>query len=269
MATIRALLRAAHAVPAASVTALVGGATLARGTEPVDVLLATASTAASQLSVGWSNDCLDLAEDRAAGRTEKPLVAGEIRARTLWAGAWAAALACLGLAVPLGIPAAAVISVALAAAWAYNLGLKRTPLSWVPYGTAFGLAPVFVWLAADQGLPPGWVPAVTAALGVAGHLTNVLPDLEVDRAVRARGLPHLLGPTRSLILTALLLAGTLTLVAVAGTVGPATVGVASVGAGLIGAVVVAGVRGRTRLAFPLTIAAAAAVVATFLLSFRG
>jgi 4-hydroxybenzoate polyprenyltransferase len=269
VATIRGLLRAAHAVPAASVTALVGGATLARGAEPVDVLLATASTAASQLSVGWSNDYLDLAEDRAAGRAEKPLVAGEIRARTVWLGAWAAALACLGLAVPLGIRAVAVMSVALAAAWAYNLGLKRTPLSWLPYGTAFGLAPVFVWLAADQGLPPGWVAAVTAALGVSGHLTNVLPDLEVDRAVRARGLPHLLGPTRSLVLAAVLLAGALGLVLIAGgTVDPPAVGMASAGGLLILAVVVAGARGRTRLAFLLTMASAAAVVATFLLSFR-
>jgi 4-hydroxybenzoate polyprenyltransferase len=235
----------------------------------VDVLLATASTAASQLSIGWSNDFLDLAEDGAAGRTEKPLVAGEVSPRLAWVGAWVGALACVGFAAPLGIPAAATMSVALAAAWAYNLGLKRTPLSWVPYGMAFGLAPLFVWLAADQALPPGWVPAVTAALGVAGHLTNVLPDLERDRAIRARGLPHLLGPARSLVLTAALLAGTLALVLVAGgTVDPPAVGMASAGGLLILAVVVAGARGRARLAFLLTIASAAAVVATFLLSFR-
>jgi 4-hydroxybenzoate polyprenyltransferase len=252
------------------VTALVGGATLARGAGPLEVLLAIASTAASQLSVGWANDYLDLAEDRAAGRTEKPLVAGELRPPRVWAGAWAAGLACIGFAAPLGIPAAAVMSVALASAWAYNLGLKRTPLSWLPYGTAFGLAPVFVWLAVDQGLPPGWVPAATAALGVSGHLTNVLPDLEADRGVRARGLPHLLGPMRSVVLTAVLLAGTMALVLLAGgAIGPPAVGVASAGTLLIVAVIVAGVRGRARLAFVLTIAAAAAVVAMFLVSFRG
>lgn len=242
---------------------------MARGAGPGEAALAIASTAASQLSVGWSNDFLDREEDRAAGRAEKPLVAGEIAPGMVWLGAWMAAAACLVFAVVLGIGPTATMSCALIAAWGYNLGLKRTPLSWLPYAVAFGLAPVFVWLVADGTAPPGWVPSITAALGVAGHLTNVLPDLDRDRAARARGLPHLLGPTRSLVVAAVLLGGALALVLAAGRITPAAVGAGSAAGLLVVAVVVAGLRGRTRLAFLLTIAAVAGVVATFLFSFPG
>jgi 4-hydroxybenzoate polyprenyltransferase len=268
VSTIGALVRAAHAVPGASVTLLIGAATVARGAGPAEAALAVASTAASQLSVGWSNDFLDLEEDRAAGRTAKPLVSGEVAPGTVWAGARIAAAASVGSAAALGIAPAGAMAVALAAAWGYNLGLKRTPLSWLPYAVAFGLASVFVWLVADGTLPPGWVPAATAGLGVAGHLTNVLPDLEVDRGARARGLPHLLGPTRSLVVAAALLGATLMLVLVAGArVTPAAVAAGSAAGLFIVAVVAAGLTGRPRLAFLLTIAAVAAVVATFLFSF--
>jgi 4-hydroxybenzoate polyprenyltransferase len=269
MSSVAALVRAAHAVPAASVTALVTAATVARGASIGALLLAALSTAASQLSVGWSNDYLDRDEDRAAGRLEKPLVAGGVAPGTLWVGAWIAAAACLGSAALLGPGPAVAMAAALAAAWGYNLGLKRTPLSWLPYAVAFGLAPVFVWLVADGRSPPAWVPAVTAVLGIAGHLTNVLPDLERDRAVRARGLPHLLGPTPSLVSAAVLLAGTTVLIlAMAGRLSPWAVGVGSGAAVLALSVVVAGLRGRARLAFLLTIACAGAAVAAFLLTFR-
>jgi 4-hydroxybenzoate polyprenyltransferase len=271
MGSIGAYLRASHLVPAASVTALVGGAAVARGGGAIEVMLALIATAASQLSVGWSNDYLDREEDRAAGRVEKPLVAGGIRPEALWLGAWIAGAAAVGVAAALGIAAALVMATAVAAAWAYNLGLKRTPLSWLPYAVSFGLAPVFVWLAVSGTLPPGWVPAVTAALGVAGHLTNVLPDIEVDRAARpTRGLPHVLGPARSLMLAAGLLAGAVAVVLWASApVSAAAIFAAAASGVLVAAVVVAGLRGRHRLAFLLTIAAAAGVVTTFLLSFDG
>jgi 4-hydroxybenzoate polyprenyltransferase len=270
MVSVAALLRAAHPVPAASVTALVTGAAVARGVGAGAAVLVGLSTAASQLSVGWSNDYLDRDEDRSAGRVGKPVVAGRVAPRTLWAGAWIAAAACLASAVVLGVGPAVVMATALTAAWAYNLGLKRTPLSWVPYAVAFGLAPVFVWLVADGALPPAWVPVATAALGTAGHLTNVLPDLERDRRARARGLPHLLGPTLSLASAAALLGGTLALILAMGSpVTASSAVVASAAGALVVAVVVVGLGGRTRPAFLLTIASTGAVVATFLLTFRG
>jgi 4-hydroxybenzoate polyprenyltransferase len=261
------LLRATHPVPAAAVTVLAGTVVAVWGAGPAAAGLATASTLAGQLSVGWSNDYLDREEDAAAGRRDKPIVAGEVPAGAVL---WAAALAfpvSVALSVPLGLPAAAVMAAAITSAWTYNLGLKRTALSWLPYAVSFGLAPVYLWLAGGHGLPEGWIVGAAASLGVAGHMTNVLPDLEADRAWGARGLPHRLGPRWSLAVAAVALAATLVLAVGFGS-GPdaGTLVAAAVAVGLIVAVVVAGAVGRGRAAFLLTIAAAAAVVAVSLLS---
>ena len=79
--------------------------------------------------------------------------------------------------------------------WLYNLGLKATALSWLPYAIAFGTLPAVATL---SGSPPRWPPAwalsAGALLGVAAHLANVLPDLHEDVATGVRGLPHRLGP---------------------------------------------------------------------------
>ncbi len=264
-----ALLRATHPLPAAAVTALAGTVAATLGAGPAATTFATASTLAGQLSVGWSNDYLDRAEDAAAGRRDKPIPAGEIAPIAVWRAALLAVPLCVALSLPLGAVAAAVMAGAVASAWAYNLGLQRTAVSWVPYAVSFGLAPVYLWLAAGEGLPPSWVVGGAALLGVAGHLTNVLPDIESDRARGARGLPHRLGPRRSLAGAAAALAVTLGLVVAfsGGLDLPATVATVAAG-GLIVAVLLAGATGRSGLSFRLTVAAAAAVVAAFLLSAR-
>jgi 4-hydroxybenzoate polyprenyltransferase len=262
-----ALFRATHPVPAAAVTALAGAVVAVRGAGPAVTALATASTLAGQLSVGWSNDYLDGGEDAAAGRRDKPIVAGEVSPSAVWWSATAAFPVSVALSIPLGLPSATVMAAALTSAWAYNLGLKRTVLSWAPYALSFGLAPVYLWLAGGEGLPEGWIVGAAACLGVAGHLTNVLPDLEADRARGARGLPHRLGPRGSLAAAAVALSATLGLALGLGS-GPdgGTLAAAAVAAALVIAVVAAGAMGKGRAAFLLTIAAAAAVVAVFLLS---
>ena len=55
---------------------------------------------------------------------------------------------------------------AVALAWAYDLGLKSTAWSVVPYTIAFGLLPVFVVLGLPGApLPPWWAPLAGALLG--------------------------------------------------------------------------------------------------------
>ncbi len=267
MLSLPPLLQATHPVPAAAVTVLAGAVVAARGAGVAGTALATASTLAGQLSVGWSNDYLDRGEDAAAGRRDKPIPAGRVRPGAVWRAALAAIPVCVALSVPLGAPEVAVMAAAVGSAWAYNLGLKRTFLSWLPYAMSFGLAPVYIWLASQDRLPPGWVVAAAALLGLAGHLTNVLPDIEADRARGARGLPHRLGPRPSLALAAVALGATMGLVlGFADRVGPVTMVGAAVALTLTAALLVVGAVRRTRLAFLLTIAAAAATVGTFLLS---
>jgi 4-hydroxybenzoate polyprenyltransferase len=263
-----ALIRATHPLPAAAVTVLVGLVTAVRGADGATLGWVVASTVAGQASVGWSNDYLDRGRDQAAGRTVKPLVAGDVSARTVWIAALVALPASVLLSLPVGLPEAAIMLVAVAAAWAYNLGLKSTVLSWLPYALAFGLAPVYIWRATGDW-PPAWIVAGAALLGVGAHLLNVVPDLESDRGAELNGLPHRLGLRRSLFLACLILALALALILAGAGIGPWSWPVAAAAGALIGAVAWADLSGRTRLGFRLAIGAAAAIVAVLLVSPSG
>ena len=93
--------------------------------------------------------------------------------------------------------------IALASAWSYNAGLKSTPISVLPFIVSFGLLPSLVTLSADPpSLAAAWAWVAGAALGVAVHLTNVLPDLEDDAQTGVRGLPHRLGRRASAVIAA-------------------------------------------------------------------
>ncbi len=261
------LVRATHPLPALAVTLLVSAVAASRGARGGTLALVLLSTAAGQASVGWSNDYLDRERDRASGRREKPIVAGDVRARTVLLGAFAAFPVSVALSVPLSLEAAGVMLAAVASAWLYNAGLKSTVFSWLPYAVSFGLAPVYIWLVTGETLPPGWLPAGTALLGVAGHLVNVIPDLDADRSTIVRGLPHRLGLGGSLLLACA------TLLAVMGLVlyqtrplVPVQVVAAGLATALIGVVAWAGLTGRVRLGWRLTIAAVGAIVAAFVAS---
>ena len=73
--TVPALLGAAHPGPALAVTVLAALLGTALDLTPDRVVLVTAAVFCGQLSIGWSNDLVDLARDRAVGRRDKPLAA--------------------------------------------------------------------------------------------------------------------------------------------------------------------------------------------------
>jgi 4-hydroxybenzoate polyprenyltransferase len=191
-----ALLLAAHAAPAVAVTAIAGAyAAGAAGADAGRALLVAAAVGAGQLSIGWSNDWIDADRDLAVGRTDKPVVRGEVTPALLRRAALLALVACAGLSLALGWRAALLHAVLVAAGWAYNAQLKATAWSWTPYAVAFGALPSVATLGVPGGedLAPWWVTAGGALLGVGAHLANVLPDLEGDAATGVRGLPHRLG----------------------------------------------------------------------------
>ncbi len=191
----RALLVAAHGPPALAVTALAGLLSVAAGHAVGTTLLVVAAVLTGQLSIGWSNDLIDLGRDRRVGRTDKPLVTGALPVSWVRTACALAVVATVPLSFACGAAAGAVHLLCVAAGWAYNLGLKGTWWSWLPYAVAFGALTVFVSLAGPDGqAPPWWWPVAGALLGVGAHLLNVLPDLEDDDATGVRGLPHRLGP---------------------------------------------------------------------------
>jgi 4-hydroxybenzoate polyprenyltransferase len=268
MRALLGMVRATHLLPAVAVTVLVGLIVAARGADAATLGWAVASTAAGQASVGWSNDYIDRHRDRDAGRTVKPLVAGDVSSRAVLVGAVVALVASPVLSIPLGVAEAVVMLIAVGSAWSYNLGLKATVVSWLPYAVSFGLAPVYVWVAAGDR-PPAWLVAEGALLGVGAHLMNTVPDLAADRAGRVRGFPHRLGLLGSLILASGILTAALVLVLVAGGTGPWSWPPAVLAGVLIAVAVWMGLMGRTGMGFTLTIAAAGAIVLTLVASPAG
>jgi 4-hydroxybenzoate polyprenyltransferase len=208
-ATVRGLVGTAHAGPALAVTVLAALLSAAQGLDAGRGTTVVAAVLAGQLSVGWSNDLIDLPRDRAAGREDKPLATGAVPVALVRACCVAAVVACVALSLLCGLVAGLVHLGCVAAAWSYNLGLKSTIWSWAPYAVAFGALTAFVALAGGEA-PPWWWPVGAALLGVGAHLLNVLPDLDDDAATGVRGLPHVLGPRRiAPIAAAVLVAATI------------------------------------------------------------
>ncbi|MDQ1668127.1 MAG: hypothetical protein QOE40_188 [Actinomycetota bacterium] len=234
------------------------------------VLVVALAVLTGQLSIGWSNDLLDQRRDRAAGRRDKPLVSGQVSARTVLLCCAAAVTACVPLSLASGWRAGLCHLVVVVGGWAYNLGLKRTVLSFLPYAVSFGSLTAFLALGLPgRPAPHAWLVAAGALLGLGAHFLNVLPDIEADRAGGVLGLPQRLGAVRSRASGALLLAAA----AAAVTFGPAGRPPGWALVGLVAALLLAAAAALTgrqpgsRL--PFLLALATAVVTVLLLIGRG
>ncbi|MEU6279293.1 UbiA family prenyltransferase [Streptomyces sp. NPDC047028] len=188
------LLRSCHLEPAVAVTMFVTALAAAAGRGPAGSAAVAAAVLTGQLSVGWSNDAADAGRDRASGRHDKPVGTGQLPRRAVAVAAGTALTLCVPLSLLSGGAAGAVHLVGVAAGWSYNLRLKRTVLSPLPYAVGFASLPAFVTLGLPAPAPPAWwVLTAGALLGVGAHLVNVLPDIEDDLATGVRGLPQRLG----------------------------------------------------------------------------
>lgn len=185
-----ALLRAAHPGPAFGVTAMTAVLTSAVGLDLGRATLVVAAVLAGQLSIGWSNDLLDRDRDRGAGRTDKPLAVGGLSAGVVLTACRLALVTTVVLSALLGWRAGGAQLVMVAAGWAYNLRLKSSVWSWLPYAVGFGALATVPSLARPEPQVAWWLPIVGGLLGVGAHLVNVLPDLDDDRATGVAGLPH-------------------------------------------------------------------------------
>jgi 4-hydroxybenzoate polyprenyltransferase len=211
------LLRSCHPEPTVAVTTMITALAATAGHRVGGVVLIGLAVLSGQLTIGWLNDLVDAERDRAVGRPDKPIAAGTMSARTVGVATGLATAACVPLSLACGLAAGAAHLVAVGAGWAYDLGLKSSRLSVLPYVVCFGLLPVFVVLALP-GAPaaPWWLPTAGALLGAGAHFANVLPDLADDAATGIRGLPHRIGGRASRhAAAALLLAATVVLAAAA------------------------------------------------------
>ena len=264
-----ALVRACHAGPTLAVTLVSALLAVAVGHDAPMAVLLTFAVLAGQLSIGWSNDWLDAARDVASARTDKPVVRAELRPATLRACALAAAAACVILSLATSVAAGVLHLIAVLAGWGYNLGLKATVASVVPYAVAFGLLPAFL-VAALPGHPgaPPWLIAAGALLGAGAHFANVLPDLEDDVATGVLGLGQRLGRgVCGALAAALLLAAVVTL-ALGPPGPPTTTGLAGIALAIAlgGGGLVFGRRPGSRAPFTSVLLLAVAAVGLFVAS---
>lgn len=204
-----ALLRASHPGPALAVTLITTVFALSLQLEPGRILVIGVAALLNQIAVGLSNDWLDQTRDTASGRRSKPLVDLSIGRRTVGITAAVCLVACLALPFTLGILCALAHLLAVGSGLAYNLGLKATALSPLPYAMSFALLPIVVSLAqSTPEFPPAPIVIAGALLGIAAHFGNALPDIADDRATGVWGLPQRLTTAQcGLILVFAMLAG--------------------------------------------------------------
>ena len=262
------LVRAAHGGPSLVVTGVVALLALADRQTPAVTAFVTGAVLTGQLSIGWGNDLLDSARDRAVGRRDKPVASGELPADIVFGALAAAVVACVTLSFLAGWRSALVhLLLGVASGHGYNLVAKATVLSWLPYAVAFGSLPAVVTLAgATPHWPAWWMPFTAAALGVAAHFLNTMPDFDDDRATGIRGLPHRLGERHSRMLaTILLVLGSI--VAVLGPAGTPS-GLALIVLAAVAALGLVALFGRGRLPFQAALAIALLDVSLLVLTRR-
>lgn len=158
---------------------------------------------AAQFSISALNEWADADADAGALR-RRPIPLGLISRPS----ALIAALALGGLAIAACLAAGRgwisllLLAIGLGCGWLYDLLLKRTIFSFVPFAIAFPLLYVWVGVLADRpagALLPFFL--VGAPLGIAIHLADSLPDLESDARSGLRGLATTLGRRRAVLAT--------------------------------------------------------------------
>lgn len=202
------LLKASHPEPSAAVTLMALALAIATGRSATGLWMVALAVLTGQLSIGWSNDYIDRHRDAQTARRDKPIAEKQVSGTIVWAAAWVSLICCVPLSLASGWKAGLTHVAAVALGWWYNLALKATAFSVVPYALAFALLPAFVVLGLPTSpLPPWWLVVTGGLLGAGAHFANTLPDFASDELTGIRGLPHRIGPTASRVVSAVLLVG--------------------------------------------------------------
>jgi 4-hydroxybenzoate polyprenyltransferase len=146
-----------------------------------------------QLCIGVINDVVDLPAD-AVAQPYKPLVRGVLRRSTAaWIGAILGAIG-LGVAATINLATFGLGVAALGAGLSYDLGLRRTVLSWVPWWGGMAVLPLMAY--ASAGSIPSTLLVViplAALIAIGLQVANAQPDIETDREAGVASFPVLIG----------------------------------------------------------------------------
>jgi 4-hydroxybenzoate polyprenyltransferase len=211
-----------------------------------------------QFAIGAANDVADV-DDDARAKPHKPIVRGVISRQEATLAALVLGAGGLVAAASINAPTLGLAAGGLAAGLAYDVGLRRTPLSWIPWWAGMALLPLAAYATASA-FPSELYAVIPLALLVALslHSANAMPDLVSDALAGQRSLPVLLGERRTRVLALGCLAAAVVLAAVVGLASGSGLRWAVVGVGgavivLIGVLAIAHPR---RLFPPLAVATA-------------
>ena len=200
------LLLVTHPLPSALYVVMtaflcfVAAAAAHRRLDPLTLASTLIAVACAQLAVGAFNDYCDRKLDAAAGRRDKPIVRGDVAPQEA-VGLGIAATIVMALTIFALGPIPFVLGLLIEGlGLAYDFRFKGTPVSAVLFAVYFPLFPLLAWAVFGRWQPfLPWLLPFGALLGIAMNVANTLPDLEADFAAGVRGLPHLLGFRRGLI----------------------------------------------------------------------
>lgn len=204
MAHLAGLLRLAHPLPTLLNAIIAAALTSTAGGSATQSILAAITMLGVHTSIGAMNDLLDQTSD--AGRGEKPLVGGSVSPREARVMVVVAATAGLAAASALSSTSLVIAGAGAMLGYLYNAGIKRTPISFLPFAFGVALIPIFAWSAAGAPLPAAIATLCLIALpgGSALALQNALADRELDQSVGANGAVVRLGHRRTILMIALL-----------------------------------------------------------------
>jgi 4-hydroxybenzoate polyprenyltransferase len=238
---IAGLIRLVHPFPSILDGVVVTAIALLAGGAPIDAVRLGVSMTALQASIGALNDIVDAPHDRGQ-KPAKPIPAGTVSAFHAKIVVIGAAALGIVLTVPSGWPMVALAVIVLAIGYAYDLRLRGTPWSWLPFAIGIPVLPVFGWLGAAGSLPGSFVLLLPAGVlaGAALALANARADYERDVDAGVRTVATALGLRPAWMVHAVLLGivliiavGTLAVLEVSGAaLALAVVAVALVAAGM-------------------------------------
>lgn len=199
IARLVGLCRLVHPFPSALDGIAAGAVALIAGADASVAARLALGMLGLQFAIGAVNDLVDAPRDR-LNRPRKPLPAGLVEPREALAVSLVAAIVGLSAAASVGLTPLVVGILGLADGLVYDLRLKGTAFSGLPFAAGVALLPVYAWLGATGSLPsPFWgiVPLALLA-GAVLAVANALADIARDRQAGAASIATILGRDRAI-----------------------------------------------------------------------
>jgi 4-hydroxybenzoate polyprenyltransferase len=161
--------------------------------DPLTLTVTVIGMIALQFAISALNDYRDREADKRSHKF-KPVALGILPPWVALAATAFFTVVMIACYAPYGLAPLLIASAFLVLGFAYDLGLKSTPLGAVMMGLAFPLLPLLAWdLFATVTPALYWTFPLGLAIGASIHIADALPDAATDTAAGARGLTQTLG----------------------------------------------------------------------------